>query len=345
MKIGKMQVVFGDRKDENGNDITCIKKITIDAPTVRLEDKTGSMLGAVALENNYFEMVRALSVFHDVDVSNMFNDDFEIAIRDKEIDLPRIELETTEVLNARITCGEGDGFLISKIDIADGKALLENVRVNLAKIKMRFDAITIDPESHTFTIDKLALRNPAEFPEENAFLMGKFILSTHAKEENIRGNRVLTLESLTLKDFFVRLDSRTGEISSLLGGDNNLFGLIDDFKDASLRVPAFKDSVQEQINEDTTVRPRRYIIKKINFEGGEIRIGPRGDAIKIPMADFAIENLGLKTGGVTADEIAVVLIREIALRAIESAEDRLAEGWGFLKPVVKALHGLVRMLM
>lgn len=303
------------------------------------------MLGAVGLENNYFDIVKALSIFHGVDVSNMFNDDFEIAIRDKEISVPRIELDSTEILNTRITCNYNDGFLVSKIGINNGVAVVDTVRVNLAKIRMRFDSILINPQEQSFIIDKLAIRNPEGFPEENAFLMDKFILSTHLKEENIRGNRVLTVESLTLKNFFVRLDSRSGEISDLLSGENNLFGLIDDFKAAAAFVPAFKEAVQRQINEDTSVRPRRYIIKKINFEGGEIRIGPRGDAIKIPMQDFSIDELGMETGGVTADEITIVLIREIALRAIDSAEEQLASEWGILKPVVKALHQIVKMVM
>lgn len=103
--------------------------------------------------------------------------------------------------------------------------------------------------------------------------------------------------------------------------------------------------MQEKINEDFSVRPRRYIIKRIAFTGGEIRLGPRGDAIKIPMEDFVLEDLGVEEGGLTSDELVTKLIREIALRAMRAAEDAMTGGWGLLAPVVKVFRKIAEMLL
>lgn len=345
--VGKLEIKIGKKSDEKtGEHQLFVEKITMDSPVVRFEDKQGSMLGALGTENNLFSIFDSLTVFHRVNVKNMFNDDFEIAIRDKELKLPELSFGKTSINDVKVTCSSNDGFLISNVDFNGGNISLKNIRMNLAKIKAGVGKINIDSKNQLFTITNLSLRNPSDFPEENAFLMKEFSLSTNIKESNIRGNRVLVIEHLKLRKFFVRLDSRTGNISDLIGEENNLFALIEDFNSAAKSIPSYKDSVQREINEDKTKRPRKYIVKKITFQDGEIRLGPRGDAIKIPMETFSIDNLGVEEGGVMSDRIVTLLIREIALRAMESAEETLANEWGILlKPIVKVFHQIARITM
>ncbi len=308
---------------KDGPVVLKLEKVLIDTPIARVENKEGSLLGALGGDNNFLEISNRLSVFYGTQSGNLFHPEFEGVEEGEEFKLPEIALEHIQIKNAQLLCRTKDGAIVSNIIVDDDAVEMDGIYTYIGGLRAEIAKIRIDAKAQLLTVARFNIKNPLGYPEENAFHLGEMTLTTHTEEKHIRGTKVAVLERITLKDCFVRLDSKSGKLGDLFSRPNNLLDILDDVKAVQKEVGAYHPEAQQKRKAEPTARPIKFILK--DFCASEIRvlIGPKGEEIKIPLDDFELKNLGEKEGGLTADELSHKIIGELSSRAIDKAVDEL----------------------
>ena len=343
-EIGRIMVATRDEVSAEGKITPRIESIAIDSPTVYFEDKDGSMLGAIGMDNNFSGLFKTVDSMTRVKLQDYFQDEFEVVPETQEFKFPEIKLENLRIANARIISTKKDaGLLANKITFAKNKIDIDDIRAHFGGLKLELAGVNLDAEKQTFRARDFMLKNPAGFPEESAFRFKNFAMTTNFTERVIRGNRVLEVGEMEVDKFFVRLDSRSGDLIDLIGNDNNLYAVLNTVAATSAKMPINSANAEKQINADKTKRPYRYTVKAVRFLNGIILIGPRGEAIKIPFKDIKKENLGVKEKGLTAQELTNAILLDIISNSLEGAESRVSREIGgvVLAPIISVLRFII----
>ena len=344
--IKRFLIKSRDKKLPDGRVALELERVDVDSPQLRFEDKNGSMLGAIGMDNNFAGILNTINSMSHAKLNDLFQDEFESVPESQEFKLPEIALDNISITNARIVCGKKDmGLLANSIKVKKNLIEIDDVRAHVGGLKLELEGIDLDTQKQLFTATNFELKNPAGFPEENAFRFKNFTMSTNLSEKVLRGNRVMQIDKISVSNFFVRLDSRSGSIYDLIGNDNNLYGILDSIAKTTEAMPVYQASIQSKINENLERRPYKYIIKSVNFSGGKIFIGPRGDSIKIPFNDVNKTDLGVEEKGLTSQEATTLILKEIIINSIDGAQDKVSEEIGgiLLAPVITVLRALITL--
>ncbi|MBQ6533994.1 MAG: hypothetical protein IJI37_02390, partial [Opitutales bacterium] len=251
--IGKIFVSTREEVSPDGKTTPRLESVKIDSPTIHFEDKSGSMLGAIGMDNNFAGIYKTVDSMTHTRLGDLFQDEFEVVPEMKEFNLPEIPLENITITNARIVAQKKDaGLLANKISVERNKVCVDDVRAHFGGVKLELAGVVFDSEKQSFDARDFTLRNPAGFPEESAFRFKNFHVDTNFTERVIRGNRVLEIGDIEVNKFFVRLDSRSGDIVDLLGDDNNLFALLGAVSASSALMPVNSKLAEKSVNEDKT---------------------------------------------------------------------------------------------
>lgn len=342
--IKKIRISTVEETTANGGIVPKISSIDIDSPTIYFEDKNGSMLGAIGMDNNFAGIYKTIQSMTRYKLDDLFQDEFEIVPEHQEFKLPEIKLDKLFINNARIICSKKDaGLLANKITFSNNKIDIDDIRAHMGGLRLDLAGVEVNSEKQYLKAKDFILRNPAGFPEESAFRFKNFHMSTNFTERVIRGNRVLEIGDIEVNKFFVRLDSRSGKLFDLLGNDNNLFALLDSIAKMSAQMPINSANASKSINEDKTKRPHRYTVKTVKLTNGIILIGPRGDSIKIPFKDVAKEDIGVDVNGLTAPDLTTELLTDIISNSLEGAQSKVSEEIGgvILAPIITVLRIII----
>ncbi len=342
--IEKILVNTKEEYSVDGNSVPTISSIEIDSPMIYFEDKNGSMLGAIGMENNFMGLFNTVQSMTRFKLGDYFQDEFEVVPEKQEFKIPELKLEKLQIKNARLVSTKKDaGLLANKISFSKDKIDIDDIRAHIGNLKLELAGVELDSKKQSFTAKDFMLRNPAGFPEESAFRFKNFYMSTNFTERVIRGNRVLEVGDIEVNKFFVRLDSRSGDLIDLLGDDNNLVSVLETISATSAMMPINSENAEKNINQDKTKRPYRYTVKTVRMINGLILIGPKGDSIKIPFEDVIKENIGVEECGMTAQELTTDLLTDIIANSLDGAQSRVSEEIGgvLLAPIISLLRVII----
>lgn len=344
--IARFRMTMRDDKTPDGKIVPRMDSVLIDSPILYLEDKQGSMLGAIGMDNNFAGLYNTVNSMTRTNLGNLFQDEFESVPRSQEFKLPEIKWDNINIVNARIVCSKKDaGLLANKISVVKDKIDIDDIRAHIGGLKLQLDGVEFDSGKQLFTAKDFILRNPAGFPEESAFRFRNFLMTTNFSERVLRGNRVMSIDKIEVNKFFVRLDSRSGDIYDLIGNDNNLYAILDSIAATTKAMPVYGELSEKQINENKNKRPYRFIVKSVKFCDGRIFIGPQGDSIKIPFKDVVKSDMGVEEKGLTSQELSTALLKDIIINSIDGAEEKVSEQIGgvILAPVITVLRTIITL--
>lgn len=157
----------------------------------------------------------------------------------------------------------------------------------------------LSPFSGGGTLTGLTVGNPKGWSENNAFYLGKVRLSV--KPFSIFGDHIVVDEVfIEQPEFNYETKIIASNIGDLLKNIEAVTGSAD--KGAQ---PTAKSG-----------KPIKFEVKRFRMQNGTVRVGFGPTAIKLPMPPIALNDLGTKEGGITADQLTVAVMRSVTSSVI-----------------------------
>lgn len=64
--------------------------------------------------------------------------------------------------------------------------------------------------------------------------------------------------------------------------------------------------------------PKKFVVKKFRLEGGKVRLGLAGTGATLPMPPIELNDLGVKEGGITANQLAFAVMKSVTASVVSA---------------------------
>lgn len=162
----------------------------------------------------------------------------------------------------------------------------------LTKTKVELAEANISPLSGSGSLRGLLVGNPAGWSSDRAFYLGQVRVKLELM--SIFGDHIVIDEILIDQPEFVY---ETKFVSSNI---KELLKNIEDFTGNGEQAPKTKSG-----------QPIKFVVKKFRLTNGKATIGVGPAALPVPFPDIVIDDLGVKEGGITPDQLALVVMRNV----------------------------------
>lgn len=159
----------------------------------------------------------------------------------------------------------------------------------LTQTKVELTGATISPLTGSGTLRGFTVGNPAGWSEANAFSLGK--VHVDVEPFSIFGDHIVINEIIIDGPEFLY---ETRFVSS------NIKDLLKNIEEFTGKDTATKDG-----------KPIKFVVKKFRLTNGKAKLGVGPAAIPVPLLPISIDDLGVKEGGITPDQLATAVMRSI----------------------------------
>lgn len=176
----------------------------------------------------------------------------------------------------------------------------------LTQTKVGLASANLSPLSGSGTLTGLSVGNPKGWSEGRAFYLGKVHLDIEPR--SVLGDPIVINEILIDRPEF---NYETKIFSSNI---NDLLENIEDFTGGSGQEPVAKDG-----------KPRKFIVKKFRFTNGKATVGLGANALTVTLPPISLDNLGVAEGGITADQLAGILMKQVLSSVVAGSASALGK--------------------
>lgn len=178
----------------------------------------------------------------------------------------------------------------------------------LTGTKVELGSASLSPLTGSGTLRDLVVGNPPGWSDQNAFSLGR----VHIKVEpfSIFGDHIVIDEIIVdgpVFNYETKLVS--SNIKDLLKGIKGFSS----GKDAG-KVPAAKNG-----------QPIKFVVGKFRLTNGTARLGVGAAGLPIPLPPISIDDLGVKEGGITPDQLAGVMMENVLAGIVTGTADALGK--------------------
>jgi hypothetical protein len=210
------------------------------------------------------------------------------------------------------------GFLVVAVGLYVGvmyflgsivKAGVNNLGPQLTQTKVVLDGATLSPLTGSGTLTGLSVGNPAGWSEGNAFSLGK--VHVDIKPMSIFGDHVVINEiTIDRPEFMYETKIVSSNIQELLKN-------IEKFTGGGETKAKTSDGKQ-----------MKFVLKKFRMTNAKATLGVGPTALPVPLPGLSLDNLGEAEGGITADELAGVLVKNVLSTIVSGTADALGQVGG-----------------
>ena len=172
------------------------------------------------------------------------------------------------------------------------KAGVNNFGPRLTQTKVVLQGATLSPLTGTGTLSGLSVGNPPGWSEGDAFSLG----TVHVDVEpfSIFGDHVVINE--------ITIDQPVFNYETKIVASNikDLLANIEKFTGSGEKTAATKEG-----------KPIKFIVKRFQLTNAKATVGVGAAAVPVPLPPVTMENLGVAEGGITADQLAGALMRNV----------------------------------
>ncbi len=162
----------------------------------------------------------------------------------------------------------------------------------LTQTKVELAEANISPLSGKGSLRGLTVANPKGWSEANAFSLGR--VQVDLQPFSILGDYVVINEiTIDGPEFLYETKIISSNIKDLLKN-------IEEFSGSGAKTATTKAG-----------RPIKFIVKKFRLTNGVARLGVGPTAIPVPLPPIALDDLGVSEGGITADQLAGAVMRNV----------------------------------
>lgn len=172
------------------------------------------------------------------------------------------------------------------------KAGVNTFGPKLTQTKVALAGANISPLTGSGTLSGLAVANPKGWSEADAFYLGK--IHVDVEPFSVLGDHIVINEIIIDQPEFLY---ETKLVSSNI---KDLLKNIEEFTGKGGEEPTTKSG-----------QPIKFVVKKFRLTNGTARLGIGAGAIPLPMPPIALDDIGVKEGGITPDQLADVIMRSV----------------------------------
>lgn len=162
----------------------------------------------------------------------------------------------------------------------------------LTRTKVELAGANISPLTGSGTLSGLAVGNPEGWTKGNAFYLGKIHVSV--QPFSILGDHIIINEITIDQPEFLY---ETKIISS-------------NIKDLLKNIEEFTDSGGSEA-QTKSGKPIKFVVKKFRLTNGKATLGVGAAAVPLPLPPISLDNLGVKEGGITPDQLAGAIMKQV----------------------------------
>lgn len=184
------------------------------------------------------------------------------------------------------------------------KAGVNSFAPKLTQTKVELQGARISPFTGSGTLSTLTVGNPEGWSDHNALSFGK--IHVDVKPFSIFGDHIIINEIIIDQPVFLY---ETKIISSNI---KDLLNNIEEFAGQGDKGAATKSG-----------QPIKFVVKKFRLTNGTAKLGVGVGAIPVPLPTISMDDLGVKEGGITPDQLAGKVMQNV-LGSIVTATGKAA---------------------
>jgi len=162
----------------------------------------------------------------------------------------------------------------------------------LTKTKVELTEANISPLSGAGSLRGLLVGNPSGWSSDRAFYLGR--VSVKLEPFSIFGDHIVVDEIVIDQPEF---NYETKFVSSNI---KELLNNIESFTGRGEQAPKTKSG-----------QPIKFVVKKFRLTNGKATLGVGAAALPVPFPDITIDDLGVREGGITPDQAAAAVMRNV----------------------------------
>lgn len=189
------------------------------------------------------------------------------------------------------------------------KAGVNNFGPRLTQTKVELAGADLSPLTGSGTLTGLAVDNPKGWTAGRAFYLGK--VSIDLEPMSVLGDHIVINELIIDQPEFAY------ETKIFSSNIKDLLKNIEQFTGSGGPEPTTPDG-----------KPIRFVVMKFRMTNGKATLGAAGAAMPVPLPPISLDDLGVAEGGITADQLAGVVMRQVLGSIVTAAGQELAKDGG-----------------
>jgi len=176
----------------------------------------------------------------------------------------------------------------------------------LTQSKVELASANLSPLSGTGTLSGLMVGNPKGWSDGKAFYLGK--VHIELQPSSIFGDHIVINEiSIDQPEFLYETKFVSSNIKDLLKN-------IEEFSGSGAQTATTKEG-----------KPIKFVVKKFRLTNGKATIGIGTTALPVPLPTISLDDLGVKEGGITADQVAGALMQQVLSGIVEGTANAFTQ--------------------
>lgn len=179
----------------------------------------------------------------------------------------------------------------------------------LTQTKVVLAGASLSPLTGTGTLTGLAVGNPRGWSEGDAFALGK--IHVDVEPFSIFGDHVV-INEITIDEPVFNYETKivTSNIKDLLKN-------IERFTGSGARTAGTKEG-----------KPIKFVVKKFRLTNAKATLGVGAAALPVPLPPVSLDDLGVAEGGLTADQLAGALMKNVLGSIVAGTANALGQTGG-----------------
>jgi hypothetical protein len=179
----------------------------------------------------------------------------------------------------------------------------------ITQTKVTLDSAKISPLTGSGTLKGLVVGNPQGWSDGNICSLGKIHVAV--APFSILGDHIVVKEiDIEAPEFNYETKVLSSNVGALL---KNIEAATGGGKDAAAQ-PATKGG-----------KPIKFEVKKFRLQNGRVRLGVGGAGMSLPMPDIELTDLGTKEGGITPDQLVLVVMKNVTGSIVSATTKAVGE--------------------
>lgn len=176
----------------------------------------------------------------------------------------------------------------------------------LTQTKVELGSATLSPFTGSGTLSGLVVGNPKGWSDADAFRLGKVHVEV-APMSVFKDCIVIDEISIDAPEFLYETKIFSSNIKDLLKN-------IEQFTGSKEKTAPAEDA-----------KPRKFILRKFQLTNGVARLGVGPAAVPVPLPPLTLEDIGVKSGGITADQLAGEIMKNVLGNIVSGTANALGQ--------------------
>jgi hypothetical protein len=206
------------------------------------------------------------------------------------------------------------------------KAGINNFGPKITQTTVVLQDARISPFSGSGTLKGLTVGNPTGWQTPQAFYLKEITIAL--EKESLKGDHII-IDQLVVDQPEITYETKitTSNLQDLLNNIQQAAG--SSTEPVSQPAPTTKEG-----------KPVKIEIKSFRFQNGTIHLSGAGKTMSVPMPDIVLENLGTPEGGLTPNQLSLVIMKEITSQALKAGVNAATKN-SLIDKASEGLRGLL----